>query len=244
MSAPLVLLHGWGLTPAVWQPLRTALAAPREIHAPALPGHGGAPAAAATLDAWADALAPQIPPGAALCGWSLGALLAMRLAARTPGAISKLILIGASPCFVRRTDWAPALDADTANGFRHEFSVAPSQVLRRFIALQALGDAARRPVSAALNAALTAVDDSTAPQLGDALSVLADTDLRAQVANIACPVRLLHGAHDALMPVEAARWLADTLPEARLTVFDAAGHAPFLSRPDDCATLISTFIDD
>ena len=168
----------------------------------------------------------------------------MRLAARTPGAISKLILIGASPCFVRRTDWAPALDADTVNGFRHEFSVAPSQVLRRFIALQALGDAARRPVSAALNAALTAVDDSTAPQLGDALSVLADTDLRAQVANIACPVRLLHGAHDALMPVEAARWLADTLPEARLTVFDAAGHAPFLSRPDDCATLISTFIDD
>ena len=244
MSAPLVLLHGWGLTPAVWQPLCAALDTAREVHAPALPGHGGAPATAATLDAWADALAPQIPPGAALCGWSLGALLAMRLAARTPGAISKLILIGASPCFVRRTDWAPALDADTVNGFRHEFSVAPSQVLRRFIALQALGDAARRPVSAALNAALTAVDDSTAPQLGDALSVLADTDLRAQVANIACPVRLLHGAHDALMPVEAARWLADTLTEARLTVFDAAGHAPFLSRPDDCATLISAFIDD
>ena len=36
------------------------------------------------------------------------------------------------------------------------------------------------------------------------MSVLADTDLRAQVANIACPVRLLHGAHDALMPVETA----------------------------------------
>ena len=244
MRPPLVMLHGWASSPAVWQATTRRMGA-HDARPLILPGHpGGIVGLATCLDDWALAMLDDCPPRFDLCGWSLGALLAMRLAARTPGAISKLILIGASPCFVRRTDWAPALDADTVNGFRHEFSVAPSQVLRRFIALQALGDAARRPVSAALNAALTAVDDSTAPQLGDALSVLADTDLRAQVANIACPVRLLHGAHDALMPVEAARWLADTLPEARLTVFDAAGHAPFLSRPDDCATLISTFIDD
>jgi pimeloyl-[acyl-carrier protein] methyl ester esterase len=56
-------------------------------------------------------------------------------------------------------------------------------------------------------------------------------------------VRLLHGAGDALMPLAAAQWLADALPDGRLSIFDDCGHAPFLSRPRDCAVLIESFAD-
>jgi pimeloyl-[acyl-carrier protein] methyl ester esterase len=49
VSAPLVLLHGWGLTPGVWAPLSPLLEG-CPLLTPALPGHADAPAApAATL---------------------------------------------------------------------------------------------------------------------------------------------------------------------------------------------------
>ena len=69
-------------------------------------------------------------------------------------------------------------------------------------------------------------------------------DLRSAVPQIRQPVRLLHGAGDTLMPVAAAEWLADTLPDGRLSIFADAGHAPFLSRPQDCASLIEGFARD
>ena len=54
-------------------------------------------------------------------------------------------------------------------------------------------------------------------------------------------MRLLHGSEDKLMPVAAAEWLADTLPLGRMSVLEHTGHAPFVSRPTECATLIESF---
>lgn len=241
---PLVLLHGWGLAPSVWQPLRAHLDADWPCQAVALPGHdASAPVPAeATLDAWTDALAPGLPDGALMCGWSLGALVAMNLALRHPAKVARLALIGASPCFVQQPDWPCALATDTVDGFRHDFAAEPDKTLRRFIALQALGDAGRREVTRHLGASLAPLDAATG--LADGLTILAHTDLRAAATAIACPVRLLHGAHDALMPADAARWLADALPQARYSEFADAGHAPFITRAADCATLLQGFADD
>nr|WP_298602731.1 alpha/beta hydrolase [uncultured Zoogloea sp.] len=80
--------------------------------------------------------------------------------------------------------------------------------------------------------------------LASGLKLLADTDLRASIGNIRQPVRLIHGAEDRLMPAAAAEWLADALPDGRLSVFADCGHAPQLSRPTDCATLIATFASE
>lgn len=238
MSAPLVLLHGWGLTPAVWQPLVERLPAELRIHAPVLPGHGRAAPAGARLADWSDALRDQLPAGAVVCGWSLGALVALDLARRHPDKVCRLMLIGATPRFVASADaeWPHGLDAATVAGFVTGFAADPAATLRRFVALQALGDANRRAVASGLGNALAVEDDTSGRASG--LSILADTDLRDDVAAIRQPAWLLHGGHDALMPVAAARWLATRLPEARLTIFDDCGHAPFLSRPDDCAALV------
>ena len=48
----------------------------------------------------------------------------------------------------------------------------------------------------------------------------------------------------ALMPAEASRWLAGTLPQARLHLLADCGHAVFLSQPAACAALIRSFLDD
>lgn len=244
MSAPLVLLHGWGLSSAVWAPLTTQLSSDLTIHTPDLPGHGAAPAAGETLTDWADALIPALPDGATVVGWSLGAQLALHLAAHAPHKVARLLLIAASPRFVQADNWPTAMPADTLTEFRQSFDLDPAATQRRFVALQALGDAARREVSATLTATLTPADANRQPALATGLRLLAETDQRPLVSRITQPVRLLHGSEDKLMPVAAAEWLADHLPNGRLSVFQHSGHAPFVSRPADCATLIESFIRD
>lgn len=240
---PLVLLHGWGLSSQIWSSLLPRLAG--EVIALDLPGHGATPAAHGPgLADWSDALVPKIPLGATLCGWSLGALIALDLARRHPARVGRLILLGATPRFVAEQGWPHGLAAPIVAGFQAGFATDPVATLRRFVALQTLGDARRRQVAAALSEALPPPGGGDQAALAAGLALLADTDLRPGLGEIHQPVRLLHGQGDALMPVAAATWLADALPQARLTVLEDCGHAPFLSRPADCATLMDGFRHD
>lgn len=248
MALPLVLLHGWGLTPRVWSPLRDALPPTLDVHAPPLPGHApSSPAAGAHLQQWSDALLGELPDRAVLCGWSLGALVALDLAQRFPERVARLVLIGATPRFVARTEpqpWPHGLEAATVAAFSAGFAHDPQSTLKKFIALQALGDARRRDVAAALASSLADSTGAHARWLAHGLDMLATADLRQRMPDIRQPVQLIHGECDALMPVQAARWMAEHLPEARLAVLDGCGHAPFLSRPQDCAALVTACLHD
>lgn len=247
MSRPLVLLHGWGLTPVVWQPLLEALPQTLDVSTPALPGHAQAPVAAPGIAAWTEALLARIPHGAMVCGWSLGAMVALDLAARHPARVARLILIGSTPRFVSTTRsdhgeaWPHGLDAAVAHDFLTRFTHDPAATMQRFVALQALGDARRRTVTTALTAALSDTGAEGASALAGGLQVLTETDLRPSIARITQPTLLLHGEGDALMPLAAAQWLAAHLAHARLMPLAGCGHAPFLSRAEDCADAIGRF---
>ena len=161
--------------------------------------------------------------------------------------MARLILIGSTPCFVARggeAPWAHGLDAATVAAFNANFAADPSGTQKKFVALQALGDARRKAVSAELAAALADAGPERAPGLSRGLDLLAHADLRTLVPEIRQPTQLIHGAGDALMPLAAAEWLAQQLPNARLAHFDDCGHAPFLSRPQECAALIAESLDD
>jgi pimeloyl-[acyl-carrier protein] methyl ester esterase len=242
-TAPLVLLHGWGLSARVWSGLTAALPPGQVVHALDLPGHGSAERAYdASLRGWADRLLDAMPHDAVLCGWSLGGLIALELALRHPERFSRLILFGASPCFVAHG--SHGLPRATVQAFIDGFAAEPAATLRRFIALQTLGDARRRAVGAALSAAVSDFAGERHRALADGLELLARSDLRPRLAALRLPATLVHGAADALMPATGARWLARQWPQAHLTLFDDCGHAPFLSRPVECAALIMRDIKD
>lgn len=236
----MVLLHGWAMTPAIWGPLQNALEPACTVLTPALPGHhDAAPAPAATLAAWADALAATLPARATVVGWSLGAMLALELAARHPHQVARLVLIAATPKFVSTDDWAHGLPAGTVAAFLAGYASTPEATLRRFLALQTLGDSARRALLPALDAARQPHPAATPiAALADGLRILADSDLRPRIGAITQPATLIHGAGDALMPLAGAQWLAAHLPAARLNVIDDCGHVPFLTHSAACAALI------
>lgn len=228
---PIVLLHGWGFSPAIWDGLRDALG-DRTTLAPDLN------AGPAKLALRADALAPTLPDASVLLGWSLGALLAMSIARRHPHKVAGLCLIGATPRFVRNADWPHGLDADIVAEFGRGFAARPQRILQRFLALQLLGDSGRVSLQPRLDASLC---DTATPGLAEGLRILADSDLRESLPQQAS--LLIHGSQDALMPVEAARWLHAHLPAAKFVEVAGAGHCPLLGTPERLAALIREFAD-
>jgi pimeloyl-[acyl-carrier protein] methyl ester esterase len=228
----LVLLHGWGLHGGVWHGLARELAPGFRLHLVDLPGHGHSRALPfGPLDAVADAVAAVVPAGAAVCGWSLGGLVAMRLAARHAGRLRAIALVSTTPCFARRDDWPHAMARATLEDFAAGLRDDPARTIRTFVNLNALGGPHARDRMRELAALLVERGTPSAGCLAAGLAVLHDEDLRDDVAAIDLPAAVVHGARDALVPAGAARWLAAALPFARLTEIPEAAHLPFVSHP-------------
>lgn len=66
---------------------------------------------------------------------------------------------------------------------------------------------------------------------------------RAGIAALTCPVLLIHGERDRLVPISAARAAARAHPSWSLVVLADVGHVPQLEAPGDCGTAILAWLD-
>lgn len=241
----LIFLHGWGLHGGIWSETAPLFEGRFICLAPDLPGYGEVasvvPYNAETL---ADALAATLPDAAAVCGWSLGGMVALALAARHPHKVARLVLVATNPAFVSRSDWPHGLASEVLAEFARSLDEDYKTTLLRFLSLQARGGDQARAVIERLRGSVFQRGEPAAATLAAGLELLRDVDLRDAVAQVSCPVLVVHGAYDTLCPVAAARWLADQLPDVRLALHERAAHAPFLSHPDWFAGELRNFLDE
>lgn len=228
----LVLLHGWGMNAAVWEPLLPGLGERFTVTVIELPGHGGsAPAPRADLGAWAGLCLDAAPPTAHWIGWSLGAQVALAAALAAPTRVAGLTLVGATPRFVQAPDWPVAMPVETFRQFAASLGKDPGATLLRFLALQVRGAEHERETLRLLRDELAKRPPACAEGLAQGLRLLLETDLRPRLAQLACPSHWIYGARDTLAPAALCAEIARLLPDARCDVVAGAGHAPFLSHP-------------
>lgn len=237
MSAPLVFLPGWCLGRGPWQPTVAALGGSIVD----LPGYGEAPLVD-DFDTAARRLADSLPAGVTLCGWSLGAMLALATAAKMPDKVARLVLVGGTASFVQRDGWPLAMPPGVLAEFAAAVAADGKAALPRFVANFNRGDARAKAVGRELLERADPLPD--AATLATGLDWLRDVDLRAVAATIRTPTLILHGTADPLMPLPAAEALAALLPDARLSVFADCAHAPFISDPAGFQARLGAFIHD
>jgi pimeloyl-[acyl-carrier protein] methyl ester esterase len=239
-----VLLHGWGTGPRLWRPVARRLRSRFRVHVPELPLRGAAqPRAFRSLAALARAVARAAPARCFVAGWSLGGQVALAWALAAPQQVARLALLAATPCFTQRPGWACAVPQEVFAAFAAELAADRERALGRFAVLQARGDARSREVLGALRRAAARERTGARGALEAGLALLRAADLRARLARCAQPALVLHGARDALVPLEAARRLAAALPRGRLRVLARCGHAPHVSRPLAVARALVGFFD-
>lgn len=242
----LVMLHGWSMHSAVWHDLADSLAKHFTLYLVDLPGHGQSEWQdnALDLDVLIGNLANELPIRAYYLGWSLGGLVSIDFADRFPDRVQKLILMSATPCFVKIDDWLNAMDESVFKAFADNLEDDQATTLQRFLLLQARGSDHSRDTIRTLTEQLTIEKPPVAAALQAGLKLLIETDMRAQFASLQCPVKMILGDRDTLIPKQMLDDAKQLNPKLETHLLLGAGHAPFISQAVECQQSIEFFINE
>ena len=234
---PLVTLHGFTGTAAVWDevaPGRGLALAGHAPDAPAPPGwtFGDEVARLARLIA-------DVAPRVHLAGYSMGGRLALALALAHPERIARLTLVGVHPGLDdaaerarrRAADerWCELLEGSGIEAFVRAWEAQPM-----WHSQQALPAAARD----AQRRARLAHDPRQLAAALRALGTGAMPPLWAELPRLAPPTDLVAGALDDKYRA-LAHQIADRVPRARVVEIPGAGHNPILEAPAVLAQVLA-----
>jgi len=238
----LVMIHGWAMHGGVFSALVERLRDRHTLHLVDLPGHGRSRNSAVPLelDAVAAQVVTQVPPAVWL-GWSLGGLFAMNVAQKFPDAVRGLVMLAASPRFVRGADWPQGIDPALFDGFARRLENDYQTTLDRFLMLEAQGSDHAREEIRLLRAIVYAYGDPPAAVLRDGLGLLQHSDLRAGLRALAMPNLWIAGRRDKLVSPASMLASSEASPTSRFERIEHAGHAPFLTHPEEVADAILAF---
>jgi len=67
-------------------------------------------------------------------------------------------------------------------------------------------------------------------------------NIEAEVGKIVLPALAVCGDDDKMTPPDLARFIADTIPGARLALIEGAGHYVMREKPDEFNVVLSAFV--
>ena len=244
----LVMLHGWSMSSAVFSEAIEAFSSSFRVLAPDLRGHGESEPGpgyrladlADDVTAW---LEQTVEDEVSLLGWSLGGQVALRMTGNLQKKVARVILQSTTPRFVAGDGWSAGLPAGQVKAMRRDLRRNYRKAMGDFFSRQfEEGEMSQerfwRVVDFAVRAGRLPPDEVAL----ETLDTLAQADLRAELSQIDAPVLVVHGEMDRIIPFAAGAYLAEQLPFARLAALPGAGHAPFLSSPEDVFALWREFL--
>jgi non-heme chloroperoxidase len=235
-GAPVVLLHGWGLSGQVWdRQVRRLLEAGRRAVCIDLRGHGrsDAPAAGYGVERLAADVVTVLERlglrDVDLVGWSLGGVTSFRVALDRPDLLRRLVLVGSNGVATTRHDGFPfGAPADAIEPGLVAAELDDRLTFRRKV----IAEAFHEPPETALLEWLIAITMQTPSWVGgQCLSTLLRTDQSGAAADVRVPVRQIVGESDPVLSRKGAAWLRDHLPDFEQVVLPGCGHYPMLEAP-------------
>jgi pimeloyl-ACP methyl ester carboxylesterase len=241
-SATLLLVHGYPFDHTLWDKVRPLLNSKVQVIAPDLRGFNGQPTGneEPALEVMADDLAALVKNAgsqrAVVAGMSMGGYIALAFAERHPAMLAGLALVSsqaAADTEEARASRRATIEKVRANGP----GVAAEATVPKLFAPKNSGreELKRIPETSAERAGIAGITW--------ALEAMARrSDRTAILQSLAVPVSIIHGLHDAFIPVERARALAQTTREAEFVQVDGAGHATPLEAPERVAQALDHLI--
>ncbi len=234
----IILLHGWGMSASVFDPLCELLSDQYEVITVDLPGYGQSEwCESLTFEDQVALISEQVPRGI-LLGWSMGGLYATEMVRQKPNRFSRLILMCSNPCFVSRENWPFAVDASVFEDFSQSLRQGWRHTVRHFLTLQMLGHTDARQLVRDLMIKLEQVGEPHPAALRFGLDLLKSADTRLVLSQLDLPIQMIFGRLDALVPVSITQEICEVNPQIQVELIIDAAHAPFLSHPAQIASII------
>jgi 3-oxoadipate enol-lactonase len=237
----LVLLHCLGVDHHIWDIAANGLERDFTLLSYDLPGHGETPVPSQSygVEELSDQLAAVLKregvTRAHVAGISLGGLVAQHFAAHHPDMVDRLVLIDTTPRYIddMRRMWVERAATARAKG-------VPALVDDLLQIWFTQGFLATNPP------AVQYVRNTFARTSGEgyalACEALGAAELRAYARQIAAPTLVVCGDNDVPSFLDAARWLTETIPQARLAWLGPARHASILEQPEAFCRAVREFL--
>jgi pimeloyl-ACP methyl ester carboxylesterase len=248
MTPPVVLLHAFPLSSAMWKAQRDGLASSTEgeisVFTPDLPGFGSAIAPSDDPDlGWmADSVMHFLDQhglrSAVLGGLSMGGYVTMEILRRRPSVVSALVL----------ADTKASADSPEGRQKRERMAAtleeeASPRVLVDEVLPVLLGETTkrRRPKLVELvRAEVERADPAAAAWAQRAMAARVDSFATLRATEV--PALVVVGSEDALTPRTDAEVMADALPNGRLAVIEGSGHLSAVETPKEFNALVGGFV--
>lgn len=228
-DAPVVVLsNSLGSTHAMWDAQADALAGHFRVVRYDTRGHGESPVPAGPYDI--DDLADDVVAlldtlgveRAHFVGLSLGGMTGMRLAARNPERVDRLVVLCTGAHLTPSSAWTDRATTVRANGS----SAVAEAVVSRWFTPDFL--VANPDVKASCEATVAA---TPAEGYASCCEVIAAMDLRADLPAISAPTLAIAGGDDPATPPPHLAAIADAVRDGRLLVVPEAAHLANAEQP-------------
>jgi 3-oxoadipate enol-lactonase len=172
--------------------------------------------------------------GAAVCGLSVGGMIAQSLAVRRPDLVRALILCDTAARIGDAATWNARIRAVEDGGI----AAVAGPILERWFSARFR---AENPTLALWRNMLTR---TLAAGYVTLCAAIRDADLTAATGGLRLPTLALAGDEDGSTPPELVRATAALIPGARFEIVRGAGHLPCVERPEAVAGLIGDFLKE
>jgi len=251
-GTPILLVHGWGVSGALFDAQISGLSEHYRVLVPDLPGHGasGAFPDGAKFSSLADRIAGLISTlqlkDTILVGWSMGAMVAWDLLLRlTQADIAGLVTIDMVPHLLSEPGWPHGLRNGSGiqvfdphvDAMHRNWPEFAAQFVQAMFATSA-GQQLRQLIDQSEKVALANDPES----LASLWMRMAEQDFREDIARLKLPTRVVAGCQSRLYRMTASEWVAAQIPEAQLVRFTRSGHAPHMEEPEQFNRMLAEFV--
>ena len=242
---PVVLLHAFPLSSAMWSRQRAALSDAYRVVTPDQRGFGRSPLGSdePSLDAAADDVAALLDrlglDRVVLGGLSMGGYVAMAFARRHPARLRALML----------ADTKASADPEAGRANRERIAQAvladPDSTVLVDDVLPALTGTTTKESRPEALAEITALLQAAPPaSVAWAQRAMARRpESLDTLRGLSVPALVVVGAEDTLSPVSDAEAMAAALTDSRLEVIPRAGHLTAIETPDELTAVLRRFLD-
>ncbi|HEV7827177.1 MAG TPA: alpha/beta hydrolase [Mycobacteriales bacterium] len=241
---PLVLLHGFPLSSAMWEPQRRALAAVCRVITPDQRGFGRSPLGddPPSLEYAADDLAVLLDrlglDRVVLGGLSMGGYVAMRFSARYPDRVAGLVLAD-----TKATADPPEVRDRREQVARRMLEPGGAEAVATELVPGIVGHTTREQRPEVLRHLGYLVRAAPAESIAwGSRAMAARPDSLDVLATMSVPALVVVGEEDEFTPASDAEAMVDVLPDARLVTIPRAGHMSSLEEPEAFDAAVRDFV--
>lgn len=225
-----LFLHGWQSESSAFAKIANNLGEQGvSVYAPDLPGFGQsqAPKSAFGVSEYAQFVKNFIHKLALkdviLIGHSFGGRISIKLAAKNPKLVSKLVLVDSAGIILKDTSKTKAAAKLVKPLFKPKFM-----------------QGARRAIYKRLGSS----DYLESGKLKETYLKVINEDLRKDLPDIEAPTLLLWGDQDQETPLEIAKIMDQEIKKAKLVTLEGAGHFSFIDQPEQFTKKLLNFINE